>query len=79
MDEKDIFCLLYTSNKEFFSLAEKQLEAVINSGEYHLERNYEDLWFWFNTANKNGQESIFDPYHTRTSHHQHGQSGKQTV
>jgi hypothetical protein len=48
------------NNNEFFVSAEKLLGTVINSDEYQLESNYENLWFWFNTANKNGQESLFE-------------------
>ncbi len=44
----------------YYSLAKNELSAVINSGEYKLEPNFKDLWYWWNTNNKNGKESVFE-------------------
>jgi hypothetical protein len=44
----------------YFQLSKDHLTQVINSGEYQLEPDFKDLWFWWNTNNKNGKESIFE-------------------
>lgn len=49
-----------TGDKAFFTKAKEYLTDVISSGEYALEPDFKDLWFWWNTENKNGQESVFE-------------------
>ncbi len=48
------------SNTSFFTEAKKYLGDVISSGIYDLQPDFKDLWYWFNTKNKNGIESIFE-------------------
>lgn len=49
-----------TGEKDYFQKAKDYCGVVINSLEYNLEPNFKDLWFWWNTNNKNGRESIFE-------------------
>ena len=49
-----------SGDRSFFQLSKDYLTQVISSGEYQLEPEFKDLWFWWNTNNKNGQESIFE-------------------
>lgn len=49
-----------TGNSAFFQKAKEYTDAVIQSGTYSLEPNFKDLWFWWNTNNKNGRESVFE-------------------
>lgn len=44
----------------FFEKARLYSGKVIESDEYQLEPDFKDLWFWWNTGNKNGKESIFE-------------------
>jgi len=45
---------------EYYKLAKLYCDSVITSGEYSLEPDFKDLWYWWNTSNKNGQESVFE-------------------
>lgn len=49
-----------TGDKAFFQKAKDYCNEVILSIEYSLEPDFKDLWFWWNTNNKNGTESIFE-------------------
>lgn len=44
----------------YFVLAKEYCAKVIESGEYDLEPDFKDLWYWWNTDNKNGVESVFE-------------------
>ncbi|MCW0481822.1 RagB/SusD family nutrient uptake outer membrane protein [Gaoshiqia sediminis] len=44
----------------FFDKSKEYSEKVIQSGEFELEPDFKDLWYWWNTNNKNGKESIFE-------------------
>ncbi len=43
-----------------YQLAKQYCDSVITSGEYSLEPDFKDLWYWWNTNNKNGKESVFE-------------------
>jgi len=45
---------------EFYTKAKEYLGKVISSNEYQLEPNFKDLWYYWNTKNKNGKESLFE-------------------
>ncbi|MBL7968315.1 MAG: RagB/SusD family nutrient uptake outer membrane protein [Prolixibacteraceae bacterium] len=45
---------------EYYQKAKDYSGKVIASGEYQLEPDFKDLWYWWNTKNKNGKESIFE-------------------
>jgi starch-binding outer membrane protein, SusD/RagB family len=45
---------------EFYQKSKDYSGKVITSGEYQLEPDFKNLWFWWNTNNKNGKESIFE-------------------
>lgn len=47
-------------NKEYYQKAKEYLGKVIESKEYQLEPNFKDLWYYWNTNNKNGKESLFE-------------------
>lgn len=49
-----------TGESSYFELAKTYCDTVIQSGEYDLEPDFKDLWYWWNTNNKNGLESIFE-------------------
>ena len=49
-----------TGDASYYQKAKDYSTKVMNSGEYHLEPDFKDLWYWWNTGNKNGQESIFE-------------------
>ncbi|GAA4440168.1 RagB/SusD family nutrient uptake outer membrane protein [Ravibacter arvi] len=46
--------------KEYFEKSRDYSRQVITSAEYKLEPDFKDLWYWYNTGNKNGQESVFE-------------------
>lgn len=48
-----------TGSSDYFTTSKQYSGEVIQSGEYGLEPDFKDLWFWWNTANKNGTESVF--------------------
>ncbi|WP_163712500.1 RagB/SusD family nutrient uptake outer membrane protein [Mangrovibacterium lignilyticum] len=48
------------SNDSYYQQAKDYLGAVIQSTEYELEPDFKDLWYWWNTGNKNGVESVFE-------------------
>jgi starch-binding outer membrane protein, SusD/RagB family len=48
------------NNVDFFKLSKQYLGEVIASGEYDLESDYKNLWFWYNQSNKNSIESLFE-------------------
>lgn len=47
-------------NPLYFEESRKYSDLVITSKVYQLEPNFQDLWYWYNTENKNGMESIFE-------------------
>jgi hypothetical protein len=49
-----------TGETSYFEQAKAYCDMVIKSGEYDLEPDFKDLWYWWNTSNKNGKESIFE-------------------
>jgi hypothetical protein len=49
-----------TGDETYFQKAKDYTEAVIQSAEYALEPDFKDLWYWWNTNNKNGMESVFE-------------------
>ena len=49
-----------TGDASYFTKAKQYLGDVIQSGDFSLEPDFKDLWFWFNTNNKNGSESVFE-------------------
>ena len=44
----------------FFEKSKLYSGKVIQSGEFQLEPDFRDLWYWWNTNNKNGMESVFE-------------------
>ena len=48
------------SDDRFYQKAKDYLGEVISSREYDLEPDFKDLWYWWNTGNKNGIESVFE-------------------
>ena len=40
---------------EYYQKAKDYSGKVIASGEYQLEPDFKDLWYWWNTKNKNGK------------------------
>jgi len=55
------------SNSAYFTKAKEYCGKVIQSGEYQLESDFKNLWYWWNTNNKNGKESIFEIQYGQTS------------
>ena len=49
-----------TGNAEYFMKCKQYCNDLIQSGEYDLEPDFKDLWYWWNTDNKCGVESVFD-------------------
>ena len=49
-----------TGDKAYFKKAKDYCFEVIKSFEYDLQPNFKDLWYWWNTNNKNGIESVFE-------------------
>lgn len=49
-----------TGDQTYFQKAKQYCQAVIQSNEYQLEPDFKNLWYWWNTNNKNGKESIFE-------------------
>lgn len=49
-----------TGDKTYFAKSKEYCGKVIQSIEYDLEPNFKNLWFWWNTNNKNGKESVFE-------------------
>ena len=47
-------------NAEYYKKSKEYSGKVISSGEYELEPDFKNLWYWWNTNNKNGKESIFE-------------------
>lgn len=47
-------------NTTFYQKSKDYSGKVISSGEYQLEPDFKNLWYWWNTKNKNGKESIFE-------------------
>jgi hypothetical protein len=47
-------------DQDYFQLAKDYCWKVMSSGDYDLEPDFKDLWFWWNTENKNGIESVFE-------------------
>lgn len=43
-----------------YLLAKQYCDSVMTSEEYALEPDFKDLWYWWNTNNKNGKESVFE-------------------
>lgn len=56
-----------TGNTAFFEQSKRYSQLVIESGEYRLEPDFQDLWSWYNHGNKNGMESIFAVQHGNLS------------
>jgi len=48
------------SDDSYYQKAKDYLGDVIASNEYDLEPDFKDLWYWWNTGNKNGIESVFE-------------------
>lgn len=48
-----------TGRSDYFTKSKQYSGEVIQSGEYRLEPDFKDLWYWWNTKNKNGTESVF--------------------
>lgn len=48
------------NEQSYFVNAKKYLSEVIKSSEYDLQPEFKDLWYWWNTNNKNGMESVFE-------------------
>ncbi|MCY1722044.1 RagB/SusD family nutrient uptake outer membrane protein [Prolixibacteraceae bacterium Z1-6] len=49
-----------SGDASYYTKSRDVLKDVISSGEYDLEPDFKDLWFWWNTDNKNGVESVFE-------------------
>ena len=49
-----------TGDNTYFQKSLEYTGAVIQSQEYDLEPDFKDLWYWWNTDNKNGVESVFE-------------------
>jgi len=47
-------------NSAFYQKSKEYSGKVITSTEYQLEPDFKNLWYWWNTNNKNGKESIFE-------------------
>ena len=47
-------------SREYFQKCKEYCDKVIKSGEYALEEDFKDLWYWFNLDCKNGKESLFE-------------------
>ncbi len=47
-------------DNSYLKLSKAYSDSVIQSAEYALEPDFKDLWYWWNTDNKNGNESIFE-------------------
>ncbi len=47
-------------DNSYLQLSKSYSDSVMVSMEYDLEPEYKDLWYWWNTNNKNGLESIFE-------------------
>jgi starch-binding outer membrane protein, SusD/RagB family len=47
-------------NSTYYEKAKEYCGKVIDSEEYQLEPDFKDLWYWWNTGNKNGKESLFE-------------------
>lgn len=54
-------------NADFYQKSKDYSGKVIASGEYQLEPDFKDLWYWWNTNNKNGKESIFEIQYSQLS------------
>lgn len=52
---------------EFYQKSKEYSGKVIASAEYQLEPDFKNLWFWWNTNNKNGKESIFEIQYSKIS------------
>ena len=55
------------NNATFYQKAKDYSGKVITSGEYQLEPDFKNLWYWWNTKNKNGKESIFEIQYSQLS------------
>ena len=49
-----------TGESSYYKLSKDYSFKVIDSKEYGLEPDFKDLWYWWNTNNKNGVESVFE-------------------
>lgn len=49
-----------TGDRSYFQKSKDYCGKVIQSSQYNLQPNFKDLWFWWNTNNKNGMESVFE-------------------
>ena len=49
-----------TGDNSYFTKSMEYTGACIQSQEYALEPDFKDLWYWWNTSNKNGMESVFE-------------------
>ncbi len=49
-----------TGNSEYFTKCKQYCNDLIQSKEYDLEPDFKDLWYWWNTDNENGIESVFE-------------------
>lgn len=45
---------------QYYTQSKTYSGAVITSGQYSLQPDYKDLWYYYNTNNKHGVESIFE-------------------
>lgn len=55
------------NNSAFYQKSKDYSGKVITSGEYQLEPDFKDLWYWWNTKNKNGKESLFEIQYSQLS------------
>jgi hypothetical protein len=49
-----------TGDVAYFIKSKEFCNKVILSAVYDLQPNFKDLWYWWNTQNKNGIESVFE-------------------
>lgn len=55
------------NNTSFYQKSKEYSGKVIASNEYQLEPDFKNLWYWWNTNNKNGKESIFEIQYSQLS------------
>lgn len=49
-----------TGNTAYFEKCKQYCSELIATEEYTLEPDFKDLWYWWNTENENGMESVFE-------------------
>jgi hypothetical protein len=49
-----------TNINDHFTKCKELCNTLMQSGEYDLEADYKNLWYWWNTENENGIESVFE-------------------